>query len=33
VATRYEKRGINDLAMVTLAASRLWLQGLQTRSG
>jgi transposase len=27
VATRYEKRGANYLAMVTLAAVRLWLQG------
>ncbi len=25
VATRYEKRGLNYLAMVTLAAIRLWL--------
>lgn len=27
VATRYEKRGANYLAMVTLAAVRLWLRG------
>ena len=27
VATRYEKRGVNYLAMVTLAAVCLWLRG------
>jgi transposase len=27
VATRYEKRAANYLAMVTLAAVRLWLKG------